>query len=232
MTTTVRAVLVLVAAWASVALAQSAAPVDVGVAPADEAPPATPPPPSAPPPPPPVDVAAPPPVVPPPAVGNPVVPRVPAPPPVEDRSVGIHVAVNLGLFAFDVHQGHFYGFVSANAGIPLVSNGDIGAFALGLGYSAPLSHPDESMWFLDFFFEALPGWWNLGSRLNPSFFVGAGVGLGFRYLHRSGFTVGFKLPVFGASFSSAVGFTAAASVGTYYLFNAIALPVISFGYRF
>lgn len=211
---------------AAVAFAQDAAPpADV---PAEAPPPATtaPPPPTTPPPPPVI--------APPPAVAPPAVPPVSEPQPrevVSDRSVGIHVGVNLGLFAFDVHQARFYAFAAANAGVPLVSNGNIGAFAIGFGYSAPISRPDESMWHMDFFIDALPGWVQLGG-FGPSLVVGVGGGLGFRYLHRSGFTMGFKLPVFGASFSSASSFNTTASVGYFYLFSAIALPVISFGYRF
>lgn len=193
--------------------------------------PSLPPPPSAPPPPPPIEAAPPPAAVPPPAVA-PVYPPAPREV-VSDHSIGIHVGVNLGLFAFDVHQGHFYAFAAANAGIPLVSNGSIGAFAIGFGYSTTISRPDESMWFMDFFVEALPGWQQQNARFGTAdLVVGVGGGLGFRYLHRSGFTMGFKLPVFGASFSTQSNFSAAQSVGVFYLFNGIALPIISFGYRF
>lgn len=224
----VRWVVVSSLCLASWAWAQDAGVPELAV---DEAPgPSLPPPPTAPPPPPPVE-AAPPPAVPAPAVG----PATVAPPPrepVSDHSIGIHVGVNLGLFAFDVHQGRFYAFAAANAGIPLVSNGSIGAFALGFGYSTPISRPDESMWFMDFFVEALPGWQQSFNFNTPDLVVGVGGGLGFRYLHRSGFTMGFKLPVFGAAFSTQATFSAAQSVGAFYLFNAIALPIISFGYRF
>jgi hypothetical protein len=151
---------------------------------------------------------------------------------VSDRSVGIHIGVNLGLFVFDVHRGRFYGFASANAGIPLVTNGQVGAFAIGLGSSTPLSRPSESMWFMDFFFEALPGWFAQPSSSAAGPVVGLGAGLGFRFLQRRGFTVGFKVPVIGASFSGFSNFTPANSVGFFYLFNGVALPFVSFGYRF
>ncbi|MEW5742385.1 MAG: hypothetical protein AB1938_25940 [Myxococcota bacterium] len=189
-----------------------------------------PPAPSVPPPPPSVPPPSASPVPPPAAVAAPRPVAVPPEELVSDRSVGIHIGVNLGLFAFDVHQGHFYGFASGNAGIPLVTNGQVGAFAIGLGYSTPLSRPSESMWFMDFFLEALPGWWT--SQGAPGAVVGLGGGMGFRYLHRSGFTAGFKVPVFGAAFSVESNVSSAQSVGFFYLFNGVALPIVSFGYRF
>jgi hypothetical protein len=216
---------------ASFAWAQGTPPA--AATPAVEAPaPTTPPPPSLPPPPPSTEPAAAPVAVPAPAVAPPVTGRDAVAPAevVSDRSFGVHVAVNLGLFAVDLQQGHFYGFAAANAGVPLVSNGSVGAFAIGLGYSTPLSRPEESMWFMDFFVDALPGWWGQGGSIAPV--VGVGAGLGFRFLHRSGFTAGFKIPVFGASFSSMSGFSTSQSVGMYYLFSLIALPIVSFGYRF
>lgn len=228
MTRVVRWVLVSSLCVASFAWAQDGGVPDAATG-AVEAP-SLPPPPTAPPPPPPIEAAPPPAAVPAPAVAP---AYTPAPREVvSDHSVGIHVGVNLGLFAFDVHQGRFYAFAAANAGIPLVSNGSIGAFALGFGYSAALSRPDESMWFMDFFVEALPGWQQSFNFSTPNLVVGVGGGLGFRYLHRSGFTMGFKLPVFGASFSTQTNFSASQSVGAFFLFNAIALPIISFGYRF
>lgn len=217
------------AAWAQEATWSPSAP-----APAEAPPPVSLPPPatSAPPPPPPV-TAAPPaaavvpaPAVAPPTGRGPVEPREV----VSDRSVGVHIGVNLGLFAFDVQLGRFYGFASGNAGIPLVTNGQVGAFAIGLGFTTPLSRPDESMWYMDLFAEALPGWFRPSGVTEPV--VGVGAGLGFRYLHRSGFTAGFKVPVFGASFSGFSNFTTSQSVGLFYMFNGIALPIFSFGYRF
>lgn len=146
--------------------------------------------------------------------------------------MGIHVGLNLGLVAFDVHQGHVYAFVAANLGVPLVSNGSVGAFALGFGYSTALSRPDESMWFMDVFVEALPGWLRTSGFTTVDLVVGVGGGLGFRYLHPSGFTVGFKVPAFGASFTTRPNADGPQSVGSFYLFNLITLPIISFGYRF
>lgn len=221
-----RGLAVVVMLHAALAVAQATP------APTAEPAPAAPPVPSIPPPPPSAEpTATPAPTTVPPAVAPPLYGRGPAMPKevVSDRSFGIHVGVNLGLFAVDFQLGHFYGFAAGNAGVPLVSNGSIGAFAIGLGYTTPLSHPDESMWFMDFFVDALPGWATQGGA---EAVVGAGVGLGFRYLHRSGFTAGFKIPVFGASFSTASNYSTSQSVGMFYLFSAIALPIISFGYRF
>lgn len=144
---------------------------------------------------------------------------------VKDTSVAVQVGFNLGLLAVEVQAGHFYGFGAGNVGIPLVTNGQAGAFAIGLGYTFALSTPSESMWFMDLYGLGNPGW------LGGSILMGIGAGIGVRFLHRSGFTLGFKLPIFGAAVSSA-GTTTAAAVGLFYLANAIALPVFSLGYRF
>lgn len=152
-------------------------------------------------------------------------------PPVSEDSIGVHVALHLGLFAADLQRGHFYAFVSANAGVPMVSNGETGAFALGLGATTAVSRPAPSMWYMDVFGEVLPGW-NMGINGEHRPLVAVGAGLGFRYLHRSGFVLGFKMPVFGMSFPALQNFSAAESVGGYYVFNLIALPMVSFGYRF
>jgi hypothetical protein len=152
-----------------------------------------------------------------------------------ERSVGIHVGVNLGLFAFDVQRDHFYGFVSGNLGIPLVTNGAAWAVILGAGYSLPISSPEQTRWVMDFLGTVAPG----GSSMSwgpTSFYTAVGVGLGFRLLHASGFTLGFKIPVFGMAFGPAVGgresFRGDVSVGSYYLASGVSLPVVSFGYRF
>jgi hypothetical protein len=145
---------------------------------------------------------------------------------------GLHAAVNVGLISVDLHVGHSYSFLAANVGIPLVTNGLTGAFAVGSGYSFPLSAPGESMWVMDVFGVANPGWQRTScfDCVNPTqFYVGLGVGIGFRYLHWSGFTFGLKAPVFGAAPGG--GTSTSETVGTFYLANLIALPLVSFGYR-
>jgi hypothetical protein len=181
------------------------------------------------------EVAPPPP--PPPAAQGEVSAPAPAPAPAEpavsDHTVGLHLAANVGLFSLDVHQGRLYGFVAGNAGVPLLSNGQTGSFALGLGASFAVSPPAPSMWFFDVFAMTLPGWTTQGNGREVA--VGIGIGAGFRYLHRSGLTFGFKVPIFGASVgpgaTSVFGGTGQ-MVSTFYLQSAIALPMLSVGYRF
>ena len=105
---------------------------------------------------------------------------------VDPHSIGVHLGANVGLLAIDVHQGRFYGFLAANAGVPLLTNGGMGAGVLGLGASFAISAPAESMWFFDAF------------KMIKQPFVGVGPGVGFPYLHRSGFVFGVKIPIFGA----------------------------------
>lgn len=157
----------------------------------------------------------------------------PAPDPVSvvsDRSIGVHVAVHIGLFAVDAQAGHFYGFAAGNLGMPLVTDGRTGFGMIGAGYSFALSPPSESMWFMDALFLATAG------RVGDQALLGGGVGVGFRYLHRSGFTFGAKLPVFGAtaqlSSSTPGGYSGAAALGNFYLANLVSLPAVTFGYRF
>ena len=175
------------------------------------------------------------------ATAAPAAALVPEITPPSDHSVGVHLAVNLGLFAIDVHQGRFYGFASANLGVPLLTNGSFGAFALGLGASVPISSPAESMWYFDVYGMALPGWQDVygsgGSSKSP--FVGFGVGAGFRFLHRSGLVIGFKFPVFGlAAASNYNGYSYGGQVqtsqlvGLFFLSAIVAMPIVSFGYRF
>jgi hypothetical protein len=152
--------------------------------------------------------------------------------------VGVHAAVHIGLVGLDLHVNRSYTFLAGSLGIPLVANGAFGAFAIGSGYSFHVSAPGESMWVLDVFGLVNPGW-QQRSDFNTCNqfvcvpanvpFVGIGVGAGFRFLHWSGFTFGFKLPVFGAAING--GRTTAEAVGTFYLANFVGLPILSFGIR-
>lgn len=149
---------------------------------------------------------------------------------------GAYAAVNIGLIGVDLHIDRSYTFLAGNLGVPLVSNGDFGAFAIGSGYSFPLSTPGDSMWVLDVFGVVNPGWqrrydacFDFGCSPVTYPFVGLGAGVGFRYLHWSGFTFGIKAPVFGAAING--GATTSAAVGTFYLANLVGLPIVSFGFR-
>lgn len=149
---------------------------------------------------------------------------------------GAYAAVNIGLIGVDLHVDRSYTFLAGNLGVPLVTNGDFGAFAIGSGYSFPLSAPGESMWVLDVFGVVNPGWqrrydacFDFGCSPVTYPFVGLGAGVGFRFLHWSGFTFGIKAPVFGAAING--GNTTSAAVGTFYLANLVGLPIFSFGFR-
>lgn len=149
---------------------------------------------------------------------------------------GAYAAVNIGLIGVDLHVDRSYTFLAGNLGVPLVTNGDFGAFAVGSGYSFPLSAPGDSMWVLDVFGVVNPGWqrrydacFDFGCSPVVYPFVGLGAGVGFRFLHWSGFTFGIKAPVFGAAING--GNTTSAAVGTFYLANLVGLPIFSFGFR-
>jgi hypothetical protein len=109
---------------------------------------------------------------------------------VSDRSLGMQFGFNGGALGFEWQHGPLVGFVSGAVAIPLLFYGlsgaghnSIGAIALGVGYSMPLSRPSPSMWFLDVFGEALPGFDIYGPITHAHFGFGAGFGL--RFLHES-----------------------------------------------
>src|SRR5450432_1575468 len=144
---------------------------------------------------------------------------------VSTHSFGIHTGVNVGLVQVDAMYDHFYGFASTTLGVPLLSSGDIAIGNVGLGYTTALSSPGESMWYFDIYGQGLAGKMNLSGLQSGSGFGAIGLGVGIRYLHRSGFTVGFKLPVFGVSFGDAVSsggsFNGPNSLAYYYLGNVL-----------
>jgi hypothetical protein len=158
-------------------------------------------------------------------------PLLPPPNIAANTLVGVHAALGIGLLAVDLHVNRSSTFIAGNLGVPLATNGAWGAFTLGSGYSSPLSPPGETMWVLDLFGMVNPGW---QSTWNPTFtsysarpFLGLGVGVGFRFLHWSGFTFGLKIPVFGAALNG--GRRTSDAVATFYLANVVSLPMISFG---
>lgn len=212
---------------------------------AQETPAAAPPSPSEPPPPAvapapqPIPDGPPPATVPPPATAPVVAPSLaPAVNVAKGTWFGAYAAVNIGLIGIDLHVNRSYTFLAGNLGVPLVTNGSFGAFAIGSGYSFPISTPGESMWVLDVFGVVNPGWqqrYDINScnqfACVPANvpFVGIGAGVGFRFLHWSGFTFGIKAPVFGAAING--GSTTSEAVGTFYLANLVGLPIVSFGFR-
>jgi hypothetical protein len=162
--------------------------------------------------------------------------------PVHERSVALAVSLNLGAISVEWQHGSVMGFASGSAPLSVLytaagsEKNSIGAVALGLGFTKALSHPSPSMWFLDVFVEAVPGWnqqWDFARYL----YLGLGAGLGVRFLHASGFTFGIKLPVLGAAIGDVQQFgpgtgQLTASTGLFYLSNLMALPMVSLGYRF
>jgi hypothetical protein len=171
--------------------------------------------PTQPPPPPPVPVAE-----------QSVLPSAPL-----DRSFGVHTGINVGLLELDGQVGHLYGFASSALGIPLLSNGSTVVGALGIGYTVQLSSGDGSGWYFDLFGEGQ------GGKLLGNSHAAIGMGVGLRYLHRSGFTMGFKLPVFGMSVGDASKdgngqFSGPASLGNYYLGYLCSQAPLTLGFRF
>jgi hypothetical protein len=155
--------------------------------------------------------------------------------PVSEHSFGISTGVNIGLIQVDAQYGHFYGFASTTLGVPLVSNGADAVGALGLGYTVALSSPSESMWYFDMYALGMGG--KLTSYAPSGSSYGAlGVGVGLRYLHRSGFTMGFKLPLFGASFGDSVNlngsFNGATSLSNFYFGYLMSSAPLTLGFRF
>jgi hypothetical protein len=179
------------------------------------------------PPPPPPAVTAP--AEPAPAAEVAAQPQAETPP--STRYVGLHTGLNLGLVQVDMMRDHLYGFASTALGTPLLSNGQIFVANVGFGYSIAISSPGESMWYFDLFGQVMPG------AMNGSY-LGVGAGVGLRYLHRSGFTLGLKLPVFGMSLGDAVSsaagghFDGSTSLGYYYLGNLMSATPLTIGFRF
>lgn len=155
--------------------------------------------------------------------------------------VGAFAALNVGLVGADLQVGRSYSFIAGNAGIPMLLAGDFGAFALGSGVAVRLSSPGESVWVLDIFGLINPGWHTRsvscdmsGCAAEKAPYLGLGVGIGFRYLHWSGFTFGLKAPIFGGAINASSTDTAASSadaVSLFFLSNLVALPIVSVGYR-
>ncbi len=146
---------------------------------------------------------------------------------VASRHFGLSLATGPGNVMFDIDYKPFYGFVAGSTGYPIIllEEGYFGA-AVGVGATWQISR--ASRWQFDLFADAIPVSWKGVS-------VGVGIGAGFHYTFDSGFTVTFKVPVFGAALGSSMGreiTKGAEAVGLYYLDAAMQLPIASIGYRF
>ncbi len=194
-----------------------------------------------PPPPPPAAPAANPPPAAPAAPSEPVAPpaaAAPAPASLapSEHYFGIHTGVNLGMIQVDMMSGRFYGAASTTLGVPLLSNGQWVVGNVMLGYNLAISSPNESMWYFDIFAQVLPGRLQLSGNSGGGY-CGFGFGVGLRYLHRSGLTLGLRLPVFGFGFGDAANdgngsFNGPSSVGSYYLANLASSSIFTIGFRF
>jgi hypothetical protein len=167
-----------------------------------------------------------------------VAPPIVAPPPVA-TAVAVeppprerHFALGLGIapaFELDVDAGLFYGFANVSLVLPMASDGNLFAMAVGGGVSFHVSR--TSNWRFDVFAALTP------VKLDSEWDLGIGIGIGMHYTFRSGFTLGFKAPILGyaprvdggASQSSR---SSGESVAVYYLSGAMGLPILSLGYRF
>jgi hypothetical protein len=142
-----------------------------------------------------------------------------------NNGVSIQLAAHLGLLTVDAQVGRFYAFAAGNIGIPLLTNGTVGAITAGMGPSFLLRKTGEVAWHLDIL--ALGNFMWLGQQPMGGF----GVGMGFRMVHASGFTMAFKIPALGGEMGTGYGGTQIA-VAYWFLAQAISLPVFSVGYRF
>ena len=166
------------------------------------------------------------------------------------RHVGLQLFQGPGNVMLDFDYGHFYGYLATSIGYPIIFSGDqpqYAAAALGLGGTWRLS--PRNNWQFDLMGTLTPTYWG-------GFSMGVGVSAGFHYTAPSGFTIGFKIPVFGVApgCSDAVGeptdgyssdgtfksnstcknkvSTGADMIANYYLQAAMTTPIISVGYRF
>ncbi|HZS36455.1 MAG TPA: hypothetical protein VFF06_06500 [Polyangia bacterium] len=147
------------------------------------------------------------------------------------RHVGVHAALGPVVLALDFDYHPFYGFVSGSVGMPAFTGGETGAFAVGLGHSFRIKR--TSPWKFDLFAVATAAWSSSSDGFRAAQaapYGGLGVGLGFHYTYRSGFAVGFKLPVIGVAFGGAASTESAP--GQFYVAMLQALPIVSLGWRF
>jgi hypothetical protein len=159
-------------------------------------------------------------------------PAPPSPPSPRESGVAVYLNAAAGI-AVDGDIGHFHAFASTAFLFPLVASGQLFAGTVGAGATFLLS-PN---WHLDLFAHVAPMFFpggNYGQSFGQAFYVGLGVGFGFRYVSATGWCIGIKLPMLGGAagtyptYNSGVGVVA----GYYYLASAVSLPVFSVGYRF
>jgi hypothetical protein len=161
-------------------------------------------------------------------------------PAIVERHFGLQLYTGPGNFMVDLDLGHFYGFAGGSIGYAIIFSGSSSQYAGGvLALGGQWRLAPTSRWKFDLSGTLLPTWWN-------GFSMGIGISAGFHWTSASGFTVGFKIPVFGLapgystvlgdSSSSGSGYkpvtSGASLIANYYLEAAMALPIVSLGYRF
>ncbi len=166
-----------------------------------------------------------------------------------ERHIGLQISTGPGNVLVDFDYGRFYGFAGMSIGYPLIFSGGRDtssgydlyvAGVLGAGMQWRLS--PNSNWKFDLTATLTPTWWD-------GFSMGIGIAAGFHYTSPTGFTAGFKIPVFGVapgcspvtgdedwSGSSTRGCGKVSSggqlVANYFLQAGMNLPIVSIGYRF
>jgi len=155
-----------------------------------------------------------------------------------ERYFGLQIGIAPSLM-LDFQYRHFYAFLNGSLLFPFISqsgfsNGSYGTyqlwdFMLGIGPTVRLS--DQSRWHFDVLLLAgVFNWDTNGNGRGGQAWGPVGVGFGFHYTLENGFTLGFKVPLIGASFGDSS--TPSESLGRFYLATLGGVPFMSLGYRF
>jgi hypothetical protein len=152
----------------------------------------------------------------------------PPEPPLSKRYFGLQLGLAPSVM-LDLQVSHFYAFFNADFVLPTADNTLYG-FALGAGATFALGN--RSHWNMDIFahldFARVSD--------NDGLIVGGGAGFGFHYTANNGFTLGFKVPIFGysglAHHNDDADNSSAAGLAGYYLTALMSLPIVHLGYRF
>lgn len=147
-------------------------------------------------------------------------------------------AIELGLspsLMLDVEAGLFHGFTNLGILVPMVTNGAMVPFSVGLGVAAPVSERLKAL-KLDIFTHlnvvGMPTKLS-ESGISTQPYLAVGVGLGLHYTFNQGLTLGFTIPILGYGFvpgdktpDALAGFL------TYLWTSGASLPAFHIGYRF
>lgn len=139
-----------------------------------------------------------------------------------------HVSLQMGItpsLALDVDYKLFYGFANVSLVFPAATDGIWVSLTTGLGVNFKL-HP-RTRWKMEVFGMASA----MRLDVEQPWIGSMGIGVGFHYTSGGGFTIGFKIPIFGYSFSSQ-RMHGGEALAFYYLASATSLPFVSMGYRF